>query len=131
MLEHKDFPINSIWSICKSWINNTVYNNRNKSSTLVPNPSAMINSVHFLLGAMLPCSNHFCTSGLGVPNSHLSNQVNNSTNYWGHWQTNFSLYLIRSFSNLLHETFRGVFAKKGSLIQQPNFCHSQIFCSTA
>ena len=31
---------------------------------LVPNPSAMIDSVHFLLGALLPCSTPFSTCGL-------------------------------------------------------------------
>ena len=62
MLENEDFPINSIWSICKSWKN--VYKNRDKSGRLVLNPSAMINFVHFLLGAMLPCSTpaHLCPS---------------------------------------------------------------------
>ena len=62
MLEDKDFPINSIWSICKSWINNPVHNNHDNSGIFVPNPSAMINSFHFLLGAMLSCSTSFCTS---------------------------------------------------------------------
>ena len=66
MLEHKDFPINSIWSICKSWLNNPVYNNRDKSDRFVPKSSAMINSVHFLLGAMFPCSTPFCTSAQEV-----------------------------------------------------------------
>ena len=43
-------------------MNYPVYGKRDKYGRLVPTPSAMINFVHFLLGAMLPCSTAFCTS---------------------------------------------------------------------
>ena len=42
-------------------MNTSVFGNCDKCGRLVPNPSANINSVHFLLGA-LPCSATFCTS---------------------------------------------------------------------
>ena len=59
MEKKKIYPI---WSIGKSWINNPFYRNRDKCGRFVPDPSARINSVHFHLGAMLPCSTPFCTS---------------------------------------------------------------------
>ena len=50
------------WS--KRAINCRFYKNRVQCGKLGPNPSAKKGSVHFLLGALLPCSTPFCTSGL-------------------------------------------------------------------
>ena len=67
----KDFPflysgkrgrIYSFWSICESWKNSLVYKNHDECRRFVLNPSAMIDSFHLLLGAMLPCSKPLSTS---------------------------------------------------------------------
>ena len=76
--------IHSIWSTCKSWIYNHVYRYRDKCGRLVPNPSAMINSVHFLLEAMLPCFTPFSTSGAKWKT--ISEQYQGAERYIFYWQ---------------------------------------------
>ena len=49
--------------------NSPFYKNRNKCGKFGWNPSAKNGSVHFLLGAMLPCSAPFCTSGVQLAKS--------------------------------------------------------------
>ena len=51
------------WSNWKGAMNSPFYRNRDKCGKLGPNPSAKNGPVHFLLGAMIPCSTPFSTSG--------------------------------------------------------------------
>ena len=50
------------WSNFRGAINSPFYKNRDKCGKLGRNPSAKTGLVHFLLGAMLPCSTPYSTS---------------------------------------------------------------------
>ena len=50
------------WSNFRGAINSPFHKNREKYGKLGWNPSAKKGLIHFLLGAMLPCSNPFSTS---------------------------------------------------------------------
>ena len=66
------------WSNWKGAINSPFYKNRDKCCKLGQNPSAKNGLVHFLLGAMLPCSTPFCTSGEGSPFTEVVRNTQNS-----------------------------------------------------
>ena len=54
------------WSDCKCLINSPFYKTSDKCGKFGPNPSAKNGPVHFLLGAMLPCSTPFSTSAFCI-----------------------------------------------------------------
>ena len=63
--------IYSSMSSCRSAINSPSYKNCNKCGRNYQNPSAKNGLVHFLLGAMLPCSTPFSTSAYNPPSWSL------------------------------------------------------------
>ena len=60
------------WSNCRGAINSRFYKNDDKCGRLGLNPSAKKGSVHFLLGAMLPCSTPFSTSAISSITHEIS-----------------------------------------------------------
>ena len=65
------------WSNCRGAMNSPFYKNCDKCGRLGRNPSAKTGLVHFLLGAMLPCSTPFCTSAeLGQAQLKLGLELN-------------------------------------------------------
>ena len=64
MLSDKEYISQGLshWSSCRSAINSFFCKIRDKCGRLGQNPSAKNGLVHFLLGAMLPCSTPFSTS---------------------------------------------------------------------